>query len=126
VMTNPLYVGIVKIGYTQKNPHERAKELSSSSGVPESFSVAFSQKVESPSRIEFLVHNALAEFRTNNKREFFRIGVSDAEKKIREIVEQENNKKANKIKTPLIYLAGKMGKDSYRIPLLKGSDDGRG
>ena len=62
---------IYKVGRTEKDPHIRASELSSSTGVPTSFIVVQSWKTENYKLIEKLIHADLDNFRFNKKREFF-------------------------------------------------------
>lgn len=60
-----------KIGTTSKSPHRRAAELSSSTGVPERFSVLCSLEVDNANEVERRLHDFLADFRPNFDREFF-------------------------------------------------------
>jgi hypothetical protein len=72
-MTNEAMPGLVKIGMTCDHPEERAKELSSATGVPFPFKVAFCKKVYNPRVKEAAMHELLSAlgFRVNEKREFF-------------------------------------------------------
>jgi T5orf172 domain. len=65
--------GLLKIGYTTKSPLGRAEELSSSSGVPEPFSVLFYIETKNPYQLEQSIHEELYRKRPNDLREFFRI-----------------------------------------------------
>ena len=56
VLINPSLNGIVKIGKTQNNPDERAKELSSATGVPTPFFVAYSSYFKDSNAAETFVH----------------------------------------------------------------------
>lgn len=80
VMINPSYNGFVKIGKTIKDPEERAKELSSATGVATPFIVVYKRLFNNCDVAEKLVHSILEEkgYRVNNSREFFSIGTSDA------------------------------------------------
>lgn len=72
-LINPSLEGMVKIGKTQKEPDIRAKELSSASGVPTSFVVAYKIYVNDCSSVEKLIHEYLEDkgYRISENREFF-------------------------------------------------------
>ena len=57
VMINPSYEGLVKIGKTTKDPEERAKELSSATGVATPFIVVYKRVFNDCSIAESLIHN---------------------------------------------------------------------
>ena len=91
VMINPSYEGLVKIGKTTKDPEERAKELSSATGIATPFIVAYKRMFNDCSRAESLIHSILEErgHRINKSREFFSISISDAINVLLEIKEPE-------------------------------------
>ncbi|WP_373547386.1 GIY-YIG nuclease family protein [Chamaesiphon sp.] len=62
---------LIKIGHTTKEPNIRAKEISSNTGVPEPFDIAFAFKVYDCKEAETIIHKKLKAYRNNNKREFF-------------------------------------------------------
>jgi len=72
-LTNTCMPNIVKIGMTLGTPEERARELSSETGVPLPFTVAISKRILNPRAKETAVHELLATlgFRINDRREFF-------------------------------------------------------
>lgn len=72
-LSNDEMPGLFKVGYTTKNPMARAEELSSASGVPEPFEVLFYLETKRPAQMELKIHEALAEYRSNPSREFFRV-----------------------------------------------------
>ena len=72
-----------KVGFTTKTPQKRAEELSKSTGVPLSFVVVESWKVNSPKEVEKIVHTALDKYRPNPQREFFKLKFE----KMRQIIE---------------------------------------
>ena len=88
VLINPSLNGIVKIGKTQNNPDERAKELSSATGVPTPFFVAYSSYFKDSNAAETFVHTLLANKRLAENREFFQVSVQKA---IRAVLEAETN-----------------------------------
>ncbi len=76
-MTNEGMPGLVKIGMTCDSPDERAKELSSATGVPYPFKVILCKKVYNPKAKEGAIHELLSAlgFRINERREFFSCGM---------------------------------------------------
>ena len=68
--------GIYKIGMTQKDPQERAKELSSQTSVPSPFEIVAAIKVINPNEAERFIHDRLSEYRVNRKKEFFKVELS--------------------------------------------------
>lgn len=80
VLMNPSMDNLVKIGKTTRKPEERAKELSSTTGVPTPFVVVYSCYFESCSDAEVFVHTYLEskDFRVSSNREFFEIPIKDA------------------------------------------------
>ena len=80
-MSNESMMGLLKIGMTLDNPEERAKELSSATGVPYPFRVEMCKKVFNPRAKEKAIHDLLSAlgYRVNEKREFFNcaLGIVD-------------------------------------------------
>lgn len=72
-LINPTLAGMVKVGKTTKDPNERAKELSSATGVPTPFLVAYQIYVADCCNAEKCVHTYLEEsgYRVSGNREFF-------------------------------------------------------
>lgn len=66
--------GVCKIGKTERPPHQRAAELSSSTGVPGPFQVVCYVEVEDPDAVELEFHGYLHAIRITPGREFFRHG----------------------------------------------------
>lgn len=77
LMTNPAMPGLVKIGMTTRSPEERAQELAST-GVPMPFHVAAAWPVDDVRAAERDAHEALARYRVNDQREWFRVSVPEA------------------------------------------------
>lgn len=80
VLMNPSMQNLVKIGKTKREPEERAKELSSTTGVPTPFVVVYNCYFESCSDAEIFIHKYLEDkgFRVSSNREFFEIPIKDA------------------------------------------------
>ena len=80
VLINPSMQGLVKIGKTKDSPENRAKQLSSETGIPTSFYVAYKKYVGSYSAIEGMAHNFLTNMgkRYNKNREFFQVSLDEA------------------------------------------------
>ena len=63
---------VYKIGWSSNHPTVRGEQLSAATGVPLACIVVESWKVAPAKPIETVVHNALAAYRINPKREFFK------------------------------------------------------
>lgn len=77
--------GLVKIGFTEATVEERAREISSATGVPGRFRIAAQFEVDQPQKVEARVHKALAHVRLLNHKEFFETSLRHA----KEVVEAE-------------------------------------
>lgn len=80
VIRNKAIIGLVKIGFTTKDPILRAKEFNGT-GVPFDFEVVFDALVDSPRDVEQSVHKSLAVYREG--KEWFRCEVEVAVNQIR-------------------------------------------
>ena len=93
VLTNEAMPGIVKIGYTLREPSVRAEELYKDSkngavtGVPLPFDVAYKAWVLNPFQVEQAVHKSLAQKRINDNREFFKCSTEEAVEHIRQVAQ---------------------------------------
>lgn len=87
ILENESHPGMVKIGWTEKTPEERARTISRSTGVPTPFHVVFSTKVWSK-EIEKRTHDYLKKYRVNKDREFFEIETSKAISAVKKIKEK--------------------------------------
>lgn len=86
ILVNPAFTGYVKIGRTTKDPETRARELSSFTGVPAPYAVAWDAFVSDCHNVERLAHRRLAHARVRNDREFFAIPLREAVSLLAEIV----------------------------------------
>lgn len=83
VITNKAIPGLVKVGYTLKDPNVRARELDGT-GMPHPYVVEYEVFVEGPREIERLTHSRLSCAR--EAKEWFRCGVSAAISEIQAVV----------------------------------------
>ena len=72
ILSNPEMPELLKIGFTERDPSSRAKEISQDTGVPSEFIVDYQVYSSRPYELERKVHELLHEYRLNNNREFFR------------------------------------------------------
>lgn len=72
ILSNPSMPDLLKIGYTEKDPKSRAKEISQDTGVPSEFVVDYQVYSSRPYDLEQKTHSVLYKYRINNNREFFR------------------------------------------------------
>lgn len=73
VLINPAIPGLAKVGKTIRQPSERVAELSSATGVPSPFLIAYQQPVADCDAAEKWVHSELelGGYRHSEQREFF-------------------------------------------------------
>lgn len=72
VMASPSHKeDVYKVGFTTTSPHERAKQVTRGSGVPDRLRVVYSQACANPRRVEKCVHQDLRSYRLNSRREYF-------------------------------------------------------
>ncbi|OOF44424.1 hypothetical protein BKK51_09035 [Rodentibacter trehalosifermentans] len=83
ILSNPAMPGLLKVGYTDRDPFARAKEISQATGVPFDFIVEYQIYVSHPYELEQKTHQLLHNHRVNNNREFFNCSYEDAVETIR-------------------------------------------
>jgi len=76
-LSNPAFPGLVKIGWSRKVPTDRAEELFTT-GVPAPFEVEYYCLTEGREDLKARIHEALAQHRYSEDREFFRISIVEA------------------------------------------------
>lgn len=86
ILVNPAFPRYVKIGKTTKNPEVRAKKISSGTGMPAQYEVAWDVFVKDCDQVERIVHKKLDDIRVKKDREFFAIQLKDAISLLSEIV----------------------------------------
>ena len=71
IAINPSMPNLIKIGKTKKHPTERMQELSSATGVPTPFHLAYYQQCADMDDVERRIFNIFKNNRTKDNREFF-------------------------------------------------------
>ena len=77
ILSNPAFNNLLKIGFTNETIEERMKQLNTT-GVPLPFILEAAFLVQDAITTEQHIHTALAEFRLESNREFFKIQTSEA------------------------------------------------
>ena len=104
VLTNKSFQGLVKIGFSTKDPELRAEELTGT-GHPHPFFVAYEALIENPRDVEQAVH---AELKSDREaKEFFQVTVELAVRTIHKVL-------ANQCKS--IFLEGGSYRSSHESP----------
>jgi hypothetical protein len=78
----------LKIGMTTRSVEARVREINAATGVLIPFGIWRCWRVLDPTKVEKLVHSALIEFRVRGDREFFAVDVSEASRKILDVLKQ--------------------------------------
>lgn len=84
IMINAAFPKMVKIGKTARTPEIRAKELFRT-GLPTPYEVVYDVIVTDIDLVEKMIHNALADCRVREEREFFAISIKEAIKQLETI-----------------------------------------
>ena len=82
ILSNPTQPGLLKIGYTKKLPEERAKQISSATGVALPYKVEWAYQCFNGEMVEREVHHKLKAQRINSSKEFFQISLEEAKDNI--------------------------------------------
>ena len=85
ILVNDSMPGLIKIGKTARNSLARAKDLSSSTGVPTPFKVAFELASEEHGKLEKEMHSRLSVYRVARNREFFKFQIDEAIRLLKEL-----------------------------------------
>ena len=88
VLANNAMPGLYKVGWTERNPIDRAKDLSTT-GLPEPFKVVYEHKTNLTMDIEKKIHKELDSYRNRGNREFFKTDLSILKKVIKETIAKE-------------------------------------
>lgn len=90
VVTNEAMPGLVKVGFSTKDPSLRAKDFDSAA-LPYPYAVAYDILVFSPREVEQAVHRALKERGKHEQKEWFKCSVQDAIAAIRDVAAGQNS-----------------------------------
>lgn len=97
ILQNPvLPENMLKIGRTERNVQERAKELFTT-GLPEQFNICYERDVPDCVLAEKLIHQKLKKHRYKANREFFVIPLQEAISTVEKVVYEEFDKNAASI-----------------------------
>lgn len=94
ILSNPMMPGLLKIGYTDRDPFQRAREINQT-GVPVDFVVDYYIYVSHPYEVEQKTHQKLSKYRINNNREFFQCDYETAILAIKETLSFLDKKNAD-------------------------------
>lgn len=78
ILSNPAMPGLLKIGFTSRDPSTRMQELTAATGVPVPFELVWCRAVSDCAGVELAVHRMLADRRAHYRREFFRVDAGTA------------------------------------------------
>lgn len=95
VMTNPCMPGILKIGKTKDESEMRARQLSSSTGIPLPFKVEYIYECYNSYGLEQEVHDRLKSERVSGNREFFTTPLNVAKQVLEELGVRYNPQPGN-------------------------------
>jgi len=93
ILQNPsLSESHLKIGRTERDPDERAAEISRGTGVPTPFEVVWWSESVDCHLAETMLHHHLAPYRTNTTREFFDLELDEAIRVARRAIHQSGGR----------------------------------
>lgn len=117
ILSNPAMPGLLKIGRTDRDTPQRAKELSSSTGVPIDFKIEHTFEVFDSAKSERDIHAFLEKlgFRVNKNREFFEIDLNYAIEIVRKIT-QSNVLNDDVFEVPNEYAKANSDFISFKLP----------
>lgn len=85
VISNESMPGMIKVGFSMKDPTARAAELANT-GVPRPYVVDYEVLIEDPESIEKAAHARLQKSRVSQQREWFQCSTMEAVQAIRELI----------------------------------------
>ncbi len=98
ILTNPAFPNYLKIGKTTRSTKERVKELSSSTGVPQEFNIAYEIRCSDCDGAEKLIHQQLEKYRVSKSREFFSVNLEKAISMLNTIAYDQLTKEVHALK----------------------------
>lgn len=121
IASNASMSGLIKIGYTAREPHERLAELSSSTAVPTCFKLEYAEHVENCRAVEQAIHLHIGFLRNVKEREFFRISPRRAIAVVARVAAPLRTQHGRQIAEKWIETNG----DPLRLPKGNGGGTGR-
>lgn len=88
IITNESMPGLLKVGFTMKDPKERAKELAGT-GIPTKYNLEYEAFVDNPYKVELLIHNHLKY--ANVGKEWFKVFPKQAIKVARSLIVENSS-----------------------------------
>jgi hypothetical protein len=85
ILSNPSMPGLLKIGWTDRNPADRVAELSASTGVPTAFVLEFHTSLDDAQSAERKIHMRFGEQRVNGSREFFSVSLTEVVAELKQL-----------------------------------------
>jgi len=78
ILSNPSMPSLLKIGFTRNSIDYRMTQLTLATGVPAPFVLEACFPSHTPEKHERQIHEQLKKWRTNDEREFFKVGLDEA------------------------------------------------
>lgn len=88
ILENKGQPGVLKIGYTDRTPQDRVKEINSATGVITPWFIVRAFSCKAPLQIERLVHSQMSDYWVS--KEGFAITIPAAEKIVLSVIEENN------------------------------------
>lgn len=88
ILANKGIPGVLKIGYTDRTPQDRVREINGGTGVITPWYIVNSFECKSPSIVESIIHSQLREYHVN--KEGFAVSISFAEELISRVIIANN------------------------------------
>lgn len=82
ILLNPAFPSLIKIGETERDSVTRALELSRQTGVPADYIVLYDELVSDCKKVESILHEQFAAYRSKRNKEFFSLPAKEAIKSL--------------------------------------------
>lgn len=99
-LSNPMIMGLLKVGFTCGSVDRRRRELSGATGIPTEFVIEYFELTDDVEEIENLVHAELESHRVADNREFFRAPIDHVVAAIQRHARQPANRFQRPISVP--------------------------
>ncbi len=121
ILQNPsLSESHLKIGRTERDPDERAAEISRATGVPTPFEVVWWSESVDCHLAESILHRHLDPYRTNTTREFFDLEIDEAIRVAKRAIRQSGGRTGGMtyfLRRALIYTFQRIIRPLLRLPV---------